>query len=294
MTAMKTSNGYPLTFDEVQYASGAHFREGVSDTHRGRRIAIETYPDTWPLVRHRGGAARYLVRPRSVHTLMAFLWWADAEADRGHGLGELILPYVPGSRQDRLMRLGGDALFTAKSVAKEINLRKFSSVVILDPHSDVTPALIERSVVYTPAELIRDYVTTKYAFIVSPDAGSEKRAGEVAKVMGLPLIHGWKTRDTTTGALTGFGVEDPPDKGLYGLVVDDICDGGGTFEGLAMAMKEKEMSADLWVTHGFFTKGTETLLQRFGRIYTTDSAWGYRSGVEEIPFGQRYLENGHL
>jgi ribose-phosphate pyrophosphokinase len=109
--------------------------------------------------------------------------------------------------------------------------------------------------------------------VVSPDAGSEKRAGRVAKRFGLPVIYGYKVRDVTTGALSGFGVQEIPadlkDKPL--LVVDDICDGGGTFLGLGEKLKEQGARADLYVTHGLFTKGTGVLSKVYDNIYTTDT-----------------------
>jgi len=57
------------------------------------------------------------------------------------------------------------------------------------------------------------------------------------------------------------------------LIVDDICDGGGTFIGLGEAIKKINPSAklELFVTHGFFTKGLDKLLKLYDTIYTTDS-----------------------
>jgi len=56
------------------------------------------------------------------------------------------------------------------------------------------------------------------------------------------------------------------------LIVDDICDGGGTFLGLAEELKECN-SGDLYlaVSHGIFSKGSQTLLDNFKSIYSTDS-----------------------
>jgi len=57
------------------------------------------------------------------------------------------------------------------------------------------------------------------------------------------------------------------------LVVDDLCDGGGTFIGLGEAIKEINPKArlSLYITHGFFTKGLESLLEYYDRLYTTNS-----------------------
>src|SRR6185295_11067489 len=91
-------------------------------------IEPHTYPGGEPLFEHGRGfhCFRLLVRPSSIQSLMAALFFIDALHARGHDERtiDLILPYVPGARQDRLND-EGDFLFTAKSVAKEINARQF-------------------------------------------------------------------------------------------------------------------------------------------------------------------------
>ncbi len=251
-------------------------------------VQLTSYPDGMPLVHCHGRPSRLLVRPRSLGSFVASMFFMDALAERGSRVLELILPCVPGARQDRL-NASGDFLFTAKSVAKEINARNFPAVTILDPHSDVTPALIDRARVITAADCITP-PRGKYAAVVSPDAGAEKRAGAVARKLGVPLLHGWKTRDVTTGQIAGFGLEPSglPRDSLV-LVVDDLCDGGGTFVGLADKIDEAGLRAHLWVTHGLFKRGTADLLKRYGHVYCTDSVYGTRDGVIEIPVCERLL-----
>jgi ribose-phosphate pyrophosphokinase len=130
----------------------------------------------------------------------------------------------------------------------------------------------------------------KYAAVVSPDAGAEKRAQKVARKLGLPLLHAWKTRDIGTGNITGFGMEPHglPKDSLV-LVVDDLCDAGGTFLGLADILDANKLRAHMWVTHGLFTKGTEALLKRYGHVYCSDSASGPRDGVIEIAVCEKLL-----
>jgi len=54
--------------------------------------------------------------------------------------------------------------------------------------------------------------------------------------------------------------------------VDDICDGGGTFLGLATALKEKNAGKlSLIVSHGIFSKGFEELNKSFDTVFTTNS-----------------------
>lgn len=258
-------------------------------------LNLRSYPDGMPLVNalqdHLTGPRAMLLRPRTLNALCAALFWVDAERERGHAIPEFVLPCFPGARQDRLNE-SGDSLFTAKSVAAMINARAFPRVTVVDPHSDVAPALLDRCRVVRPHDFMR-VPPGKYHAVVSPDAGAEKRAAGVAKLLGVPLLHGWKKRDVSTGALSGFGLEPTPDlpKDASVLVIDDICDGGGTFLGLADVLDARGLRAHLYVTHGLFTKGTDKLIERFhGHVYCTDSTLGERPGVIEIPICDRLLK----
>lgn len=256
-----------------------------------RYVYPTSYPDGMPLVRApERSPTRLLLRPRSSSGLMAALWWVDTLPV----VPELILPCVPGARQDR-PNPTGDVLFTAKSVAREINLRNFPRVTMLDPHSDVAPALIDRSVVVSAADCFG--WANDYAAVVSPDGGAEKRAGAVARRLGVPLIHAWKSRDVKTGRLAGFGVQPAPDGLADGalLVVDDLCDGGGTFLGLSSVLDTYKRRLQLYVTHGLFTSGVDKLSACYDRIFTTDSVLGStRDGVTEFDICDRLLRGRPL
>lgn len=63
---------------------------------------------------------------------------------------------------------------------------------------------------------------------------------------------------------------DVKDKNL--LIIDDICDGGGTF--IQLAEKLKGLGAakiGLFVTHGIFSKGYKDLNKWFDKIYSCDT-----------------------
>ena len=232
------------------------------------------YPDGMPVVTGKAFLLpqyELLLRPRGLEDFFAAMFMVDALAERGAKASHLVLPFLPGARQDRL-NLTGDWLFTAKSIAREINLRGVAAVTCFDPHSDVMPALIDRcnvieakSVFPWPAPPL-----VVYEGVIAPDGGAVKRAHAIASKLGVPTFHAWKPRDVSDGSITGFGCQDLPD-GAY-LVVDDICDGGGTFAGLAEAIRTKNphTTLDLWVSHGIFSKGVEPLAA-YRHIVTTDS-----------------------
>lgn len=248
-------------------------------TYERFEIEVGSYPDgspliKWPLLLDNydpyGGVDqidRIMVRG-TVGDLMAALFFVDALKDRGYRTPALVLPFVPGSRQDRLMG-DGDFLFTVKSVAREINARDFPVVYVFDPHSDVTTALIDR------CQILNVFNSVSLPFadaVIAPDAGAAKRAADAAGVLRVPVIQAWKKRDVATGNLSGFGMEPIEDDSIkHVLVVDDICDGGGTFIGLAEIIREAGLTADLFVTHGIFSKGIYPLLAHYRKVVTTDT-----------------------
>jgi ribose-phosphate pyrophosphokinase len=205
---------------------------------------------------------------------------------KGNGLTALM-PYLPGARADR------GTPFGAKVYADLINSMKLSQVVAFDPHSHIIEGLIKKLTILDTAEVLSRTILNgdiDYAGIISPDAGSRERSGRIAKTVGLPLIEASKHRDFVTGKLSGFSCEPLPDpKGRY-LVVDDICDGGGTFLGLAKVIGLQPEQLDLWVSHGVFSKNSENLKTAYGKVFTTDSHPGHSNPdvnaevVELLPF----------
>lgn len=183
----------------------------------------------------------------------------------------LLMPYLPGARADRGIPLG------AKVYAEFINSLAISTVVCVDPHSDVSPAHFERLITVHLEELPHWRSFGHYAGIIAPDIGARKRADAVAAQLKLPVYQAMKHRDFETGKLSGFTCE-PLKPSLPYLVVDDICDGGGTFLGLADALPDVRLS--LWATHGVFSKNALKLLSPlYRKIYTTDSFYQNNSVV---------------
>ena len=114
-----------------------------------------------------------------------------------------------------------------------------------------------------------------YSAVLAPDKGAVERASKAAEALGLPLFTAAKTRDFDTGQLTNFEVPELPQSGRI-LVVDDICDGGGTFRGLATAAGIGRDRLGLWVSHGIFSGAAGELTEHFAEIFTTDSHPGAR------------------
>lgn len=186
---------------------------------------------------------------------------------------ELLIPYFPAARQDRVM-VKGEAL-SVKVYAELINGLKLQEVKIFDPHSEVAPALLENCQVINNHKFIEQVMLQlpKDIYLVSPDAGALKKIHKLAMYLeDYEVLECGKSRDVRTGALSGFKVPVADLGKRDCLIVDDICDGGGTFMGLAEELK-KSNAGNLYlaVSHGIFSKGLEALLEKFEMIFTTDS-----------------------
>jgi ribose-phosphate pyrophosphokinase len=196
-----------------------------------------------------------------------------------------FIPYFPAARQDRVTQLPTMNL-SVGLYADIVNSLGLDRVFLLDPHSPVTPALIDNVRLVDVADLCveatgldsaKRFFAYQYAGVIAPDAGAEKRAYDVAShyMMEVPVYTAGKHRDPATGALTGFSFDAELESGRY-LLVDDICDGGGTFAGLLEKILEKHGDPelhrfDLWVTHGVFSGNAKKNLKGFDRVITTDS-----------------------
>ena len=192
------------------------------------------------------------------------------------GLKRLVLPYFPYARQDRVMQPG--EAFSLKAVARLINSLGFDEVVTCDPHSDVTPALVENIRVVPRVELLIGHqgvgqIIHSGITVVAPDAGATKKAFATAQHYGLPLITASKHRDVKTGTITRTELNDAASvTGRSALIVDDICDGGRTFTELARALREQGATrVYLYVTHGIFSQGLDVFTGLLDAIFTTDT-----------------------
>lgn len=186
---------------------------------------------------------------------------------------DLLIPYFPAARQDRLM-VAGEAL-SVKVYAEIINSQNFNSVTVFDPHSEVTPALLNNCKVIDNYRFIEEITKQldKNLVLISPDGGALKKIYKVAAYLqDYEVVECSKSRDVKTGKLSGFKVYTDDLNGKDCLIVDDICDGGGTFLGLAKELKAKNAgSLYLAISHGIFSKGFDNLSKEFKKIFTTNS-----------------------
>lgn len=210
----------------------------------------------------------------------------------------LILPYFPYSRADRkFTKADGFGLGTAACI---ITLFRYDRVLTVDMHSNVIETdycmlgfknLSPLSMISAALNAEQYRMGSRDISILLPDAGAHRYDLSRLKV---PVYQCQKTRIAETGVLSGFIVPEVHTK--HALIVDDICDGGGTFVGIADTLKfqQPEVTLGLYVTHGIFSKGLENLNKRFGRVYCTDT-FNTPDGVGVIPYSMclpKELQNG--
>lgn len=185
----------------------------------------------------------------------------------------LFMPYLPGARQDR----NPDGLTPLTPRLYTNQLYWASTLMCADPHSIAAAEHYSngfggRMFILDTARVVADLtIGHQYDYVLVPDKGAAIRGREVADRLGIKrVIHCEKKRDFETGTLSGFSV--PYLRGP-GLLVDDICDGGGTFVGIlevVQAQNDSDAVLDLYITHGIFSKGI-SVLSGFNHVYTTNS-----------------------
>ena len=202
----------------------------------------------------------------SSNELIKLLLACDSLKRQGCSLETLSIGYFAGGRQDRVANKG-EAL-TVKVYADIVNSIGFMLVNIIDPHSDVTTALVKNATAISPFKPIQDWIYSlgldEY-LLISPDMGANKKTQSLCKYLGKNIfVSCSKERDTMTGKLKSFNVYADDLHGKPCVIVDDICDGGGTFLGLANELKKKNAGElYLYVTHGIFSKGKQELEKVF-------------------------------
>jgi ribose-phosphate pyrophosphokinase len=213
-------------------------------------------------------------RPRNMGDIMDILLVSDALHQLGVSSRILYIPYFPYARQDRVCAKGDP--FSLSIMADLINSCGFDKVITHDIHSDKIGMIVDnfRNIgAISHVEKAMELIGNPNIRLISPDKGAFKRVHNIAIDIGVDLpVECGKDRDPESGSISGFYVKENDLHGDDCLIIDDICDGGGTFLGLAKELKRKNAGKlYLYVTHGIFSKGYFELTNAFEHIYTTNS-----------------------
>ena len=222
----------------------------------------------------------------------------------------IFLAYLPYARADRRFVEGdchGKNTFL-RMIARQF---PFQTIYTLDIHSLTnledewfTQDLDIRNV--SAAPILEDVLeTTRYIYrdvglinILFPDEGAATRytsddyefLNDKTKYV---ISYCTKDRDQVTGKLNGFNVPEI-DKSLPTLVVDDLCDGGGTFLGIASKLQMDRNLLSLYVTHGLFSKGLGQLGEAFSKIYTTNSFFNIEDRMNFVSEDCKLIGNSYM
>lgn len=205
---------------------------------------------------------------RSSDDLIGLFMLTDAAKRRGATDIDLVIPYLPYARQDRVCALG-EAL-SLRVVADLINAQRYAIVEVWDAHSDVSVALLDRAHNRHAASFLYGAFDAR-TVLVAPDAGAIKKVEACAKQHGLNYVRADKTRNAANGAITGTVVYSEHIGDADFLIVDDICDGGRTFIELAKKLRPlTNGKVNLYVTHGIFSQGTNVFDGVIDRIFVAN------------------------
>lgn len=183
----------------------------------------------------------------------------------------LNIYYLMGMRMDRVMDFNRP--FTLKIVLNSLKNCNADTIEILEPHSDVyydfrfSGKFNELYVENNPSNTVwSDFQ------MVLPDEGAKERYDFSYFRTALTCS---KVRDLTTGKILEIKVDNPEaisDKPL--LILDDLCDGGGTFCGIAKAFNSLGIPKErlnIAVTHMVNPKGIKNLSETFNHVWFTNS-----------------------
>lgn len=186
-----------------------------------------------------------------------------------HARVTTFIPYFPGARQDR-----SDGTAPLTVVMMQDLLASSGPICVFDPHSARTSKGIDCTS-FMPADLGLSR-NDSIIGVIAPDEGAAERARSFRDAIcpDASLIQCTKQRDAHTGRLSNYHMPPLSAAGRY-VIVDDICDGGGTFNLLADAYAKDPLATrselELFVSHGIFSKGLDAISPHIQRITTTDS-----------------------
>lgn len=242
------------------------------DINHQANVSLKLYPDNQPHIQlppiKEGSEVIVNCSIKNSILLLNLLQVSDALDTAFAVKSELHIPYLMGARFDRIMEPGDS--FDLRVIARLITSLNFKKVFLYDVHSDVAPALINNTVLVKNDTLVKQY-TDENSVIICPDAGASKKIGHYLDINKniIEVVNCIKHRDLSNGKLSLTVLEPEKCANRNCVIIDDLCDGGGTFLAIAGQIKPKRLT--LIVTHGLFTNGFSALNVAFDKIITSDT-----------------------
>lgn len=247
----------------------------VIDFVKGKGYEVISFPDGEKHLRiqelNRKDTVAIRCRIKSSDDLFLLMQLSDILNRQCIEVVEIEIFYLMSMRCDRLFSF--EQPFSLKIVADVINSFNAKNVHIYEPHSKRCLDMINNSrASFGCGFSFTD--CTKYDFCY-PDKGACNRYmnGSRLSLEYKPIVCE-KVRDVSSGKLLNFKISDLDSykEGNPIVVIDDLCDGGGTFCGIAELLRPlKPSRLALFVTHAVQKAGIEKVAKYYDKVYITNS-----------------------
>jgi ribose-phosphate pyrophosphokinase len=220
-----------------------------------------------------------------------------------------VLPNMRYSRQDR--KHCSRVPISTRAVADAIS-PGLKRIITMDLHSpqiqNAYPANVPLDNLHSFPEVVKylrenHFSDLENLVVVSPDIGSANRANSFMKRLiraensdskknnySFAIIN--KTRDKSGDIEDMLLIGNV--EGKNALILDDICDSGGTSINAGKLLKEKGAKRLLtYSTHGLYTKGTKDLLETFDVVMTSNTHYKQKKNngnVEVVDMAPLFAE----
>jgi len=224
------------------------------------------------------GADVFIVQSTSYpanDNLMELLILIDAVKRASAARITAVIPYFGYARQDR--KPGPRTPISAKLVANLITRAGADRVLTMDLHALQIQGFFDLPVdnLFAAPVMVKDINASNgdgKIMVVSPDVGGVARARALAKRIEAPLAIVDKRRDRPGHSEVMNVIGDV--RGYNCILIDDICDSGGTLINAAAALMDagaKQVSA--YVTHGVLsgTAVSRVMASRLKELVITDT-----------------------
>lgn len=181
----------------------------------------------------------------------------------------LNIPFLPYGRQDK--PISNKLTFAQRTFTHLVDSLNFDRVVSFDVHGVCAIKNLHKlSANTTIKKVLQDNKYDVYCYL-------DGTACTKYHDPDFPEINGVKIKDKQTGKILQYLLSEEDEnfklEGKRILVVNDICDQGGTFIELAKMLNEKKVGdIGMYVSHGIFSNGFDKLTEAgYKEFYYTNS-----------------------
>lgn len=189
---------------------------------------------------------------------------------------DLDILYLPYARQDRVCSHG--EAHSLEVICSFLDKLGLTTIRIWDVHNETkteelfpntTVCFVTATNIFDRYRVLDDFDLSNL-IICAPDDGAYPRVADLCNYFDMTqpiVLH--KERCPDTGRIIGMksNKHNRCVDSWNILIVDDICDGGATFNQAAQILKEQgAANLYLYVTHGIFSKGLDLLQENFKHI----------------------------